>query len=235
MIPIQLSLEGIYSYQKRQTIDFTELTNAGLFGIFGAVASGKSTILEAISFALYGESDRMNNVNRAYNMMNLKSDRMYIEFDFFDSKNNKFRVVREYKRNSKNFENVLHSSTMFYEWINDSWLPLDHTNAEEIIGLSAENFKRTIIIPQGKFKEFIELGGKDRTSMMKEIFHLHRFDLFGNIRTLYIANEHELNTLLGQLLGYEAISEETIAEISKHYAEQKISFEGQLTKHKMRC
>ena len=62
MIPLQLSLEGIYSYQKRQTIDFTALTDAGLFGIFGAVASGKSTILEAISFALYGESDRMEGV-----------------------------------------------------------------------------------------------------------------------------------------------------------------------------
>ena len=76
MIPIKLTLEGIYSYQTRQTIDFTELTNAGLFGIFGAVASGKSTILEALCFALYGESDRMNVVNRAYNMMNLKSNRM---------------------------------------------------------------------------------------------------------------------------------------------------------------
>ena len=40
MIPLQLSLEGIYSYQKRQTIDFTALTDAGLFGIFGALASG---------------------------------------------------------------------------------------------------------------------------------------------------------------------------------------------------
>ena len=104
MIPIQLTLEGIYSYQKRQTIDFTELTEAGLFGIFGAVASGKSTILEAISFSLYGESDRMNINNRAYNMMNLKSNRMYIEFDFWNFENKKYRAVRELRRNSKKFE-----------------------------------------------------------------------------------------------------------------------------------
>lgn len=232
MIPIQLSLEGIYSYQKRQVIDFAALTDAGLFGIFGAVASGKSTILEAISFALYGESDRMNNVNRAYNMMNLKSDRMYIEFDFLNFENKKFRVVREYKRNSKNFENVLHSGTTFYEWKDDEWFPLDHSSAETIIGLSAENFKRTIIIPQGKFKEFIELGGKDRTSMMKEIFNLHHYDLFNNVRTLYNANEHELNLLLGKLSGYEAVSEEAIAEKAELYATQKARFDKQLLEHK---
>src|SRR5690554_5481975 len=165
MIPKKLTLEGIYSYQTRQTIDFRELTNAGLFGIFGAVASGKSTILEAMCFALYGESDRMNVNNRAYNMMNLKSNRMYIEFDFWNYENKKFRAVREFRRNSKNFDRVLPDGTTFYEWKNDDWLPLNHSNAESIIGLSAENFKRTIIIPQGKFKEFIELGGKERTTM----------------------------------------------------------------------
>ena len=60
MIPIQLTIEGLYSYQNRQIIDFSKLTQAGLFGIFGAVGSGKSSILEAITFALYGETERLN-------------------------------------------------------------------------------------------------------------------------------------------------------------------------------
>ena len=47
MIPIQLTIQGLYSYQKKQTIDFTTLTAAGLFGIFGSVGSGKSSVLEA--------------------------------------------------------------------------------------------------------------------------------------------------------------------------------------------
>ena len=60
MIPIKLTIEGLYSYQQRQIIDFEHLTEAGLFGIFGAVGSGKSSILEAISYALYGETERLN-------------------------------------------------------------------------------------------------------------------------------------------------------------------------------
>lgn len=60
MIPLKITIEGLYSYQERQVVDFTELTDAGLFGIFGATGSGKSSILEAISYALYGETERLH-------------------------------------------------------------------------------------------------------------------------------------------------------------------------------
>ena len=45
MVPVRLTLEGIYSYREAQTIEFNRLTEAKLFGIFGPVGSGKSTIL----------------------------------------------------------------------------------------------------------------------------------------------------------------------------------------------
>ena len=168
MIPIQLTIEGLYSYQTRQTIDFNNLIEAGLFGIFGAVGSGKSSILEAITFALYGETERLNSRDkRAYNMMNLKSNRSYIEFDFINYQDRIFRVTREFKRNSKRFDDVKLANAVFFEQKDGEWIPLEHTNAEELIGLSYQNFKRTIIIPQGQFKEFIELGATDRTKMMK--------------------------------------------------------------------
>ncbi len=232
MIPIQLSLEGIYSYQERQVIDFTRLIDAGLFGIFGAVGSGKSTILEAITFALYGDSDRMHSRdNRNYNMMNLKSDRMYIEFDFYNFEDKKFRIVREFKRNSKQFHIVNLTTTTLYEWKDEEWLPMKDSNVEPIIGLSAENFKRTIIIPQGKFKEFIELGGTARTSMMKEIFNLHHYDLGDNVKRLYASNEEKLQVLSGKLSGYEEISEEIILEKKTFSDEQEAIFKEQLTQH----
>ena len=72
MIPITLTLRGIYSYQKEQIIDFTKLISAHLFGIFGPVGSGKSTVLEAISFALYGETERLNKKD------NRKTDKLWL-------------------------------------------------------------------------------------------------------------------------------------------------------------
>ena len=131
MIPIQLTIEGLYSYQERQTIDFSNLIDAGLFGIFGAVGSGKSSILEAITYALYGETERLNSRDkRAYNMMNLKSNRSYIEFDFINHENKTFRITRDFKRNSKRFDDVKSPTVVFSEWINDAWVPLNHTNAQ---------------------------------------------------------------------------------------------------------
>lgn len=212
MIPIQLTIEGLYSYQKRQTIDFSNLINAGLFGIFGAVGSGKSSILEAITFALYGETERLNAKDkRAYNMMNLKSNSSYIAFDFLNFEDKTFRITREYKRNSKRFEEIKPSTVVLYEKMNNDWIPLNHTNLREIIGLSYDNFKRTIIIPQGKFKEFIELGAKDRTQMMKEIFNLHKYDLYDKVSVLNSRNLTQLNQLEGKLSGFEEVSEEHIA------------------------
>lgn len=226
MIPIQLTLEGLYSYQERQKINFENLTEAGLFGIFGSVGSGKSSILEAISFALYGETERLNaRDKRAYNMMNLKSNKSYIEFDFINYENKKFRATREFRRNSKNFEDVKTPTVTFYEWKNESWIPLEHSNAEKIIGLSYANFKRTIIIPQGQFKEFLELGAADRTNMMKEIFSLQRFDLQNNVSALNAKNRSELDQLEGQLKGFEEVNEEQISAQKENLKTEQQKFE----------
>jgi len=79
MKPLKLTLQGIYSYRDKYVVDFEALTEAGLFEIFGPTGSGKSTILEAISFALYGKTERLGEQYRNYNMMNLRSKEMFIE------------------------------------------------------------------------------------------------------------------------------------------------------------
>ncbi|NLZ94292.1 MAG: SMC family ATPase, partial [Bacteroidales bacterium] len=144
----------------------------------------------------------------------------------------KYRAIREYRRNGRNFNDVRLHDTTFYNWVNDDWIPLEHTNAETIIGLSETNFKRTIIIPQGKFREFIELKGTDRTNMMKELFNLHHYDLYGNARSLLNSNNLELNILDGKLSEYDNLSDEIITEKEKQHKEQKSTFNKNLSEHK---
>ncbi len=219
MIPVQLTIEGLYSYRQRQTIDFSALTDAGLFGIFGATGSGKSSILEAISYALYGDTERLNSRKRTYNMMNLKSNRTYISFDFYNHENERYRVTREFKRNTKQFGQIRSPKTVFYHAVKGEWKPMEHTDAEKIIGLNYHHFKRTIIIPQGQFREFLDLKPKERTQMMRDIFNLHQYDLQYKAAELRKENQSKLDQVEGQLQTFNKVTKEEITEKEKNYSE----------------
>jgi exonuclease SbcC len=202
MIPIQLTIKGLYSYQEKQTIDFTKLTAAGLFGIFGTVGSGKSSILEAITFAVYGRTDRLNlsGDNRYYNMMNLKSNELLIDFIFETGKEQSaYRATVKGKRNSKKFEDVKALERSAYKKEGNEWRPIENEALEQAIGLSYDNFKRTIIIPQGQFQEFLQLGNKDRTQMMKELFNLGKFEFYYKVASLESKNNERKQNVEGQL------------------------------------
>ncbi len=214
MLPLVLRFEGLYSYQEPQEIDFSSLIDAGLFGIFGKVGSGKSTILEAITFALYGNSDRLGSSKFTYNMMNLKSNKMLIDFEFLNHENKKYKIVREYRRNRNNFEVITQKNAQLYEFRSNDWYPLDSIDVEPIIGLSSENFRRTIIIPQGKFQEFIQLTPTQRTHMLKEIFSLQRYDLQDKVSAFNKKNLELLNKNTGKLSTFESVTEIQIEELS---------------------
>jgi exonuclease SbcC len=222
MIPISLTIQGLYSYRNRQTIDFTKLTQAGLFGIFGSVGCGKSTILEAISFALFGETERLNSrENRNYNMMNLKSSDLLIDFEFKTGTDLQYRFVVKGKRNSKRFEDVKTFERSAYKFDNGNWEPIETSAAESIIGLNYNNFHRTIIIPQGQFQEFLQLSAKDRTVMLRELFNLDKFELYGRVVTLENKNNAAIQNFKGQLLSIGEINPNEIIEKEKLLEEQQ--------------
>ncbi|MBC7921384.1 MAG: AAA family ATPase, partial [Ferruginibacter sp.] len=193
MIPLRLTLGGVYSYQQPQTIDFARLTEASIFGIFGTVGSGKSTILEAISYALYGETERLHQrESRGYNMMNLKSNELLIDFVFrAGGADTEYRFKVNGKRNRNHFDRINTFERTAYQREGANWIPIEADSAERIIGLSYPNFRRTIIIPQGKFQEFLQLSDTDRTRMMRELFNLDKYELYRKVDGLEKKNNDE--------------------------------------------
>ncbi len=213
MLPIYLSIEGFYSYKQKQEIDFTTLTEGGLFGIFGSVGSGKSSILEAISLALYGDTERLNKTDkRGYNMLNLQSSQAKIVFDFLNFEGKKYRFTAQWRRRPNKFEDTSTIERSAYVYEQDRWMPLESADGSLVTNLSYPNFRRTIIIPQGQFKEFLELKGKERSEMLKEIFQLNRYDLGPKVSVLQSANNQRLENLKGALSGYEGISAAILTE-----------------------
>ena len=77
MRPLKLRIRGLNSFIETQEINFTDLSNEGLFGIFGPTGSGKSTILDGITLALYGDLSR-----KSSNFINTNCDNMSVSYEF---------------------------------------------------------------------------------------------------------------------------------------------------------
>jgi exonuclease SbcC len=222
MIPIKLSIQGLYSYQDKQEIDFQQLIQSSVFGIFGKVGSGKTSLLEAISFALYGETERLNSRdNRQYNMMNLKSKHLLIDFEFqAGPEQNLYKFIYEAKRHAKKHHEIGPGERRMFIYQEGDWKPIGNEKediallSKEILGLDYDNFKRTIIIPQNQFREFLELSPRERTEMMNRLFKLDQYDLAGRVGRLSKANDEQLSELRGLLAPLDAVNPEAI-ELAK--------------------
>ncbi len=197
MIPVHLTLQGLYSYKEKQAIDFQPLIASGLFGLFGSVGSGKSSVLEAIMLVLYNKTERISS-GRNYNIMNLQSNELFIDFIFYAGPGNinKYRATYSSRRNSKDFTDVKVKERNYYKWEGSDWTPLENIdNAKDILGMSYENFMKTVIIPQGKFRDFIDQSTSARVQMLKDLFPLEQFDLFNKTSRLQSQNKADIQSI----------------------------------------
>ena len=216
MIPIQLTIKGLYSYQGLTNIDFEPLLDAGLFGIFGAVGSGKSAILEAMMLVLFDRTTRLNKAgdDRYYNMMNLQSNELIIDFIFKAGTNhqNKYRFYFKARRHTKDFGKVEVKDRSYYLWKGNDWVPIDD---HQVVGMTYENFMQTVIIPQGKFREFIDQKPAARTQMLKELFHLEKYELAPQAYALLHETKDQLTFVEGQLSQFAELNAELLREMQK--------------------
>ncbi len=210
MLPEVLKIKGLYSYQQEVTIEFEPLLRAGIFGIFGPVGSGKSTILEAITFALYGESNRLNaRESRGYNMMNLNSNSLEIDFTF-THRQDRFRFKVQAKRQKSKFEVVKSPDRRAFRQEREDWVPLPSTDATELLGLKYEHFRQIVIIPQGKFQEFVHKSPTERSDMLQDLFPLDLYDLSDPLKRLRAQNSRAVTTIETQLLELDSATPEEI-------------------------
>ncbi|GAA0408415.1 SMC family ATPase [Paenibacillus motobuensis] len=180
MKPITLKLAGLQSYRAMQEIDFTELCDTGLFGIFGPTGSGKSTLLDAITLAMYGKVGRASGGTQG--IMNQAEDSLFVSFTFELASAQgveRYRVERRFKR--QNELSISNTLSRFVEISDEGDRVIadklaDVTRVvEEKIGLKMDDFTRAVVLPQGKFAEFLSLKGADRRQMLQRLFHLEQY------------------------------------------------------------
>lgn len=210
MRPIRLKIKGLNSFIDEQEIDFNKLTERGLFGIFGPTGSGKSTILDGITLALYGDLPRKST---NYINMNCNSLNVSFEFSISDGKTKTYRVEREFKTDKKTGRpksgkcKVLDITQVNPIILAESVKEVTKT-CESIIGLGMNDFTKTVVLPQGSFSEFLKISGKDRREMLERLFNLQEYgeNLEKKLSAKSKVIEKKLDVIKGKLSGYEDIN-----------------------------
>ncbi|WP_322874394.1 SbcC/MukB-like Walker B domain-containing protein [Clostridium perfringens] len=230
MKPIRLEVKGLNSFIDKQVVEFDKLTERGLFGIFGPTGSGKSTILDGITLALYGDIAR-----KSSNYINTNCDGVYVSYEFQITGNEvkRYRVDREFKRDNKsggirNKSSKIIDITGGVENVLEEKAKAVTSKCEEIIGLKLDDFMRTVVLPQGKFSEFLKLEGKERRNMLERLFNLRKYgdDLSSKLSLEIRKEKDKMNVLEGQLKGYEGVSEEALKAKEEEINEINLSIKS---------
>ncbi|MFC5651755.1 AAA family ATPase [Paenibacillus solisilvae] len=226
MKPIMLRLSGLQSYREAQEVDFERLCEAGVFGIFGPTGSGKSSILDAVTLALYGKVERA--ANGTQGIMNQAEKQLAVAFTFElagAGEKRRYRVERQFKRSGD--VTVNNSLSRFVEITETGDVVLADKLAEvtrfveERIGLNMQDFTRAVVLPQGKFAEFLSLTGKERRSMLQRLFRLERFGdgLALKLSQRMKAAEAALNEAAAEQLGLGDASAAAVDAAAERYRE----------------
>ena len=219
MKPVYLSFCGINSFSEPATIDFEKLLEFGIFGIFGDTGSGKSTILDCIGFALYGNVARSRSGSIA-EILHYSLDKGYVHFVFeivFEGARRTFRVERELKR--KNAAQTL----KVYEKKGDSLLVLadgvreGNALLERIIGLEQRDFEKCIALPQGEFAQFVRSARADRLKLVSRLFNLEAYGegLVKRAGAKMAQAREELRVTEAKLAQFEVFTKESHAALKE--------------------
>ncbi len=212
--PCLLKVSGLNSFVQEEVIDFSKLIERGLFGIFGPTGSGKSSILDAVTIALYGKIARDTK-----EFINKEIGELYVSFQFkMGNDNTDYTVERKLKIN--NDTGYLTTYVRLAIRKNDELIEVfdgvNEINAEieDIIGLNHEDFMRTVVLPQGKFSKFLKLTGTERRNMLERILKLEEFGeiLMDKLRTRKNKRKNELVQVETILANYEEISQEKLMQ-----------------------
>ena len=184
MKPEVLTLRAFEAYPKEEVIDFRQLGERSLFLIHGETGSGKSSILDGLTYALYGESSGAERNGRQ-----LRSDHAdlgtptSVEF-IFRNRGKRYRVARapEQERPKRRTIGTTTEAASATLWEDTGSLGAENWEVRadgfsnvteavrEILKLDANQFRQVVVLPQGRFEEFLKAGSQARQEILETLF-----------------------------------------------------------------
>lgn len=183
MKPLRLTLSAFGPYPKEQTLDFRKLYNRSLFLIHGPTGAGKTTILDAIAFALYGEcSGHTRDTKRIRSDHAMPDQVTQVSFDFALGAE-QYRVLRRPTQSLKERGKEKPCSAYAVLWkrtgitdetnngevLAEKWKDVTR-KVEELLGFCIDQFSHVIMLPQGEFRDFLVADSRKRQEILEVLF-----------------------------------------------------------------
>lgn len=190
---LYLQLSGIGPFAHEERIDFRSFEDSGLFLLEGPTGAGKSTIIDAITFALYGDVARTKDASKDRLRSNHLTDnqRAYVTL-VFEVSSGIYRVTREPAYLPSGRKTQRNAQATLVQVVEDHCEPDGFRTIRPIesgpskvgpeirslVGLDKEQFLQTVILPQGKFSAFLTATSDEREKILRDIFNTHQFVRF---------------------------------------------------------
>ena len=196
MILHNLEFEAFMAYPKRQEINFDTLNNAGVFLLNGPTGAGKTTILDAICYALYGEtsSDRESaKLHSTYAAHNGTKPRVLLDVTLHGKRLRIDRtpaynkpITRGARKGQMREESAKATLAELAPGADPAdekaWTPISSSVAEvnrtiaERTHLTKEQFLKVVLLPQGQFAQFLKSKPKERKELLKKMFPVEHYE-----------------------------------------------------------
>lgn len=183
MRPVELMIQAFGPYAERETIDFTQLVGRSMFVVSGRTGAGKTTIFDAMTFALYGRASgalrNASDFRSQYAQPELKT-----EVDFsFTIRGERYRIVRQPQQPHPKNKTPIPHEAILYEW-EDGWKPLAtkvnevQERIESILQLSYEQFSQILLLPQNQFRQLLDSNSNEKQQILQSIFKTEAYRTF---------------------------------------------------------
>lgn len=182
----RLEIEGFGPFLARQIVDFDAFADDGIFLIAGRTGAGKSSILDAVCFALYGSVPRYEGGDKRLRSDHCEPDDPSEVVVVFSTGAGRYRVTRspEYLRPAKRGGGLTkqNSAVQLDAFIDGGWVTLaakEKRVADELDGivqLSREQFLQVILLAQNRFARFLLADSKERQALLRRLFGTERFE-----------------------------------------------------------
>ncbi|GAB1078139.1 MAG: SMC family ATPase [Shewanella algae] len=185
MRPLILEMRAFGPFADCQRIDFTELGDKPLFLINGPTGAGKTTILDAICFALYGKTtgnEREGSQMRCDNADDGLLTELYFSFELGQKRYSIRRCPEQQRAKSRGDGFTLQKSEaelkrLLPDGTEELLVASKVTDAnaciEELTGLDVDQFRQVMVLPQGKFRELLLADSKEREKIFSQLFQTH--------------------------------------------------------------